>query len=251
MLNLFKTRGYMCTVTIIPITNSDFILTSNRDESPKRVSLAPEFYTHNNTKLLYPKDELSGGTWIGISEKNRVVCVLNGGFERHERQSSYRKSRGIVANDFMTADNINEAIELYNLKNIEPFTMVIADWNSGLEFYELVWDGTNKHVTKLPFQAKIWSSSTLYNTTMINERVKWFEDFKSENKLDENTILKFHKTAGGKNDDYGVIMNRGFVKTTSITQIKKHGNSLGISYESLQNKTITTQTFNIPQIINE
>lgn len=241
----------MCTVTIIPITNSDFILTSNRDEAPDRASLSPEFYTHNSTKLLYPKDVLSGGTWIGISEKSRVVCVLNGGYEKHERQLNYRKSRGIVANDFMIADNIKETIKLYNLDNIEPFTMVIADWNMGLEFFELVWDGYNKYVTNLPLQPKIWSSSTLYNKPMIDERVKWFEDFKNENELDKNTILEFHKTAGGNNDDYGVIMNRGFVKTTSITQIKKYGNSLEIAHENLQNEIITNQTFNISQIVNE
>lgn len=88
--------------------------------------------------MLYPKDELSGGTWIGVSEKNRLVCVLNGGFEIHERKASFRKSRGIVANDFMVAENISAHVEAYNFNSIEPFTLVIADWNRTLKFHELV-----------------------------------------------------------------------------------------------------------------
>ncbi len=241
----------MCTVTIIPKNNTDFILTSNRDEAPNRVSLAPEFYDVENTTLLFPKDELSGGTWIGVSEKSRVVCVLNGGFEYHERKASYRMSRGLVAKDFMVAENIVDAIETYNFQDIEPFTIVIADWNSSLKFFELVWDGSDKHFTELPLEPKIWSSSTLYSESMRKERFQWFEDFKKDNALDANTALVFHKNAGGNNDDYGVIMNRGFVKTTSITQVEKQANVLDMRYESLQQNEASIKTFNLPQIVNE
>ena len=213
----FKTTSFMCTVTIVPLKNNDFVLTSNRDEAPNRTSVAPEFYQVDGTKLLYPKDELAGGTWIGISEKNRVVCVLNGAFERHERKPNYRLSRGVVAKDFMIADTIVETIETYNFENIEPFTIVLADWNTNLKFYELVWDGESKHFSELPLKPKIWSSSTLYNPNMRQERLQWFEDFKSENELDSKTLSNFHKTAGQGNNDYGVIMNRGFVKSKMKT----------------------------------
>lgn len=241
----------MCTVTIIPKNNTDFILTSNRDEAPDRRSLAPEFYDINDTKLLYPKDELSGGTWIGISDQNRVICVLNGGFELHERKANYRMSRGVVAKDFMTSKKIVDTIETYNFEDIEPFTIVIADWNSSLKFYELVWDGREKHFTELPLAAKVWSSSTLYNKAMRNERLQWFGNFKSQNKLNAKTALKFHKTAGKNNRDYGVIIDRGFVKTTSITQIEKQTDTLEMRYESLQNNAVSTKTFNLPKVVNE
>lgn len=241
----------MCTVTIIPLKNNDFVLTSNRDEAPNRTSITPEFYEVDNTKLLYPKDELAGGTWIGISEKSRVVCILNGGFEWHERKSKYRMSRGVVAKDFMVAENIVETIEMYNFDEIEPFTIVVADWNTNLKIYELVWDGLQKHLTNIPLEPKIWSSSTLYNPAMQKERLEWFQDFKSENKLDSENILKFHKTAGKGNINYGVIINRGFVKTTSITQIEKTDSTVEMHYESFQNNSVSTKVFNLPQIVNE
>ena len=241
----------MCTVTLIPKGKNDFVLTSNRDEAPNRTSLAPKMYSIENTKLLFPKDVLSGGTWVGLSEKNRLICVLNGANEKHIRKPKYRLSRGVVAKDFLVCDTIEIKVESYNLIDIEPFTMVIVDWNITLKFYELVWNGTKKHFNELPLEPKIWSSSTLYNETMKQERLQWFETYKIEHVLNAESLLNFHKTAGQKNDDYGVVMNRGFVKTTSITQVEKVDEVLEMRYENLQNKSNSISTFNMPQTVNE
>ncbi len=239
----------MCTVTIIPIGNNDFVLTTNRDEAPDRVSLVPDFYSIDDTKLLFPKDKM-GGTWIGISEKKRVVCVLNGGFVKHEQQASYRKSRGVVANDFMISDDVVATIESYNLNDIEPFTIVIADWNTNLKFYELVWDGKYKHFIELPFDSRIWSSCTLYTEGMQRERQQWFENFEAVYDLNADSLLEFHKKTDVNNMDYGVVMNRGFVKTTSVTQVEKLGNTISMRYENIDNKTVSTKTFNLPEVVN-
>lgn len=242
---------YMCTVTIIPKGNEDFILTSNRDESPNRVSLAPDFYDVHETKLLFPKDKLSGGTWIGVSDKNRLVCVLNGGFVSHQRQADYRKSRGVVAQDFLVSDVIITTVESYNLEGIEPFTMIIIDWNTELKLYELVWDGLKRHVNELPLKPKIWSSSTLYDQAMKLKRKQWFGAFKDTHNLNAETLLEFHKTAGQGNSHYGVIMDRGFVKTMSITQVAKTNDAIHMHYENLDTNEITEEVFNIPQNVNE
>jgi hypothetical protein len=240
----------MCTLTVILKKNKDFILTQNRDEAPDRVALPPDFYDVDGTTLLLPKDKLAGGTWIGISKKNRVVCVLNGGFVLHQRKPSYRKSRGVVANDFLLSDNIVETIEAYDFSDIEPFTIVVVDWNADLKLYELVWDGEKKHFIELPLESKIWSSSTLYTEAMKQERREWFKKFKSENTLEAAALLNFHRTAGQGNDDYGIIMDRGFVKTTSITQVKKNHEVLQMRYEHLASKTVTAKTLKVPQVVN-
>jgi len=239
----------MCTVTLTSTKNNDFVLTSNRDESPDRVALVPDFYKVDQTRLLFPKDK-KGGTWIGVSEKQRVVCVLNGAFTNHERKANYRKSRGIVANDFMIANDIVVTLSDYNLTGIEPFTMVIADWSLGLKFYELVWDGHQKHVKSLPLESKIWSSSTLYSQRMQQERQQWFERFEMQNKINADTLLEFHKMQEADNMDYGVVMDRGFVKTTSITQVEKQGHTLTMRYENLESKTVTLKTFNLPEVVH-
>lgn len=240
----------MCTVTFIPLENSDFVLTSNRDEAPNRKTISPEMHDQDATKLLYPKDALAGGTWIGVSDKNRLICLLNGGYKIHERQAEYRMSRGTVVKELLTEDNMVKALKLYNLVNVEPFTLVIVDWTQDLQLLELVWDGEKKHITKLPLQPKLWSSSTLYNESMKQERQDWFATYLKTKALTANSILNFHKTAGD-NIHYATIMDRGFVKTTSITQVKKASEVLSMQYHDLQNQQQSEVTFSISETINE
>lgn len=230
----------MCTVTIIPKGKNNFVLTTNRDEAPERATVPPDFYTIDDTTMLFPKDARAGGTWVGISEKQRVVCLLNGAFWQHERQPRYRMSRGLVVTDFLIAKSMEHTIELYDFEGIEPFTMLIVDWNYPLSIYELVWDGREPCLKKLPLEPKIWSSSSLYSEGMKQQRNLWFTVFKLNNKLNANTLMHFHKTAGHENKNYGVVMDRGFVKTTSITQIEKSGRLVEMRYHNLQDKSIST-----------
>src|SRR5690606_25691999 len=173
----------MCTVTVFPLEESHFVLTTNRDEAPERTSLWPEIYPGENGRMLFPKDTVSGGTWVGASEQYRVLCLLNGGFEPHRRSLPYRKSRGEVVVDFL----------------------------------QVVCDGYQKHLRPLPLIPHIWSSSTLYTSEMKKERVSWFRNFVKEQEPLPEHILDFHTRTAPHNNDYGVIMDRGFVKTTSIT----------------------------------
>lgn len=241
----------MCTVSLFFKENNDFVLTSNRDEAPNRNALCPDFYTINATKLLMPKDEQSGGSWIGASSKNRVVCLLNGGFNLHQRKAQYRQSRGVVVTDLLTTKNIVQTVNSYNFEDIEPFTIVLADWNANLKFYEIVWDATKIYFQELPLVTKLWSSSTLYTKAQKVERQDWFKNFKAKNKLSAGSLLKFHKTAGQGNDDYGVIMDRGFVKTTSITQIKKTGDVIEMQFLNLKTNTTSLKVIHCPKLINE
>ena len=163
----------MCTVTYLPLKDNGFILTSNRDESPMRKTIPPQKYIKSGVGIVYPKDELAGGTWIGVSDKNRLVCLLNGGFEKHQRNSYYRMSRGVVVKDILSVDDPIVYIKEFDFNNIEPFTIILIDWNIGLHIYELVWDGETSHFKKLKQEPKIWSSSMLYDTQMKSERNQW------------------------------------------------------------------------------
>jgi len=233
----------MCTVTLIPTQENGFILTSNRDEAINRKTLVPEFYQVDKTRMLFPKDAVAGGTWIGLSDKNTMICLLNGGFEIHERSVSYRQSRGVVVKDLLGADDLQKAMLTYDYKGIEPFTIVAANWQSDLEFFELVWDGKQQHFRVLGKETHIWSSSTLYTSEMKKTRQGWFEVFEEENILSADTLLGFHKNAGIGDKDVDLQIDRGFLKTRSITQIVKNDEELAMRYEDLQNKEVNVVTF--------
>lgn len=233
----------MCTVTLVPTQENNFILTSNRDEAVDRKTLLPEFYQVHKTRMLFPKDAVAGGTWIGVSDKNTMICLLNGGFEIHERSPSYRQSRGVVVRDLLEADDLEKAIHAYNYMGIEPFTIVAANWQSDLLLFELVWDGQQKHLKRLEKKTHIWSSSTLYTKDMKVTRKKWFATHENQNVLTPITLLDFHKNAGVGDKNIDLQIDRGFLKTISITQVVKNEEELSMRYENLQNKEVSTVVF--------
>ncbi|MCG2418191.1 NRDE family protein [Aequorivita sp. F47161] len=237
----------MCTVTFIPKPNKGFILTSNRDEAPGRETFPPEIYKEEGVKLLYPKDAVAGGTWIGISEKKRVVTLMNGGFVAHKRKPFYRKSRGLVVKDLLKCENLIAEIENYDFNEIEPFTAIIVEWKTNVQLFQLVWDGKDYHFSEKPLSPHIWSSSPLYPENLKNKREQWFSAFlMNALKPSEAEILQFHKTGGEGDFNSNLIMDRGFIKTKSITQIVQNKDSAIMRYEDLQTKKISTTQFIFP-----
>jgi hypothetical protein len=235
----------MCTVTFLPKSNNDFILTSNRDESPGRETFPPEIYEEDGVKLLYPKDAVAGGTWIGVSQKKRVVTLMNGGFVAHKRKPFYRISRGVVVKDLLKAENLKAEIENYDFNEIEPFTAIIVEWKTEVHLFQLVWDGLDYHFSEEPLAPKIWSSSPLYPENLKKKREQWFSEFLFETiKPSQEEILQFHSTAGEGDANSNLIMDRGFIKTKSITQIIRKNDIIEMRYEDLQIGGISNSVFN-------
>ncbi|REE83265.1 transport and Golgi organization protein 2 [Lutibacter oceani] len=223
----------MCTVTFLPLKNNNFILTSNRDETPLRETLPPKEYLENGIKMVFPKDKLAGGTWIGTSSKNRLVCVLNGAFIKHTRKTNYKKSRGLIAKEILQTTNFQEYIKDLELEGIEPFTMVIVDWNeNNLNLFELIWDENQKRFNRLQNEPKIWSSATLYSDEIKALRKKWFKNWIKKNDFNSSNILQFHHSEIGDKEQ-AVFMKRPFVETVSITSIKKENKTIEMLYEDV------------------
>jgi uncharacterized protein with NRDE domain len=230
----------MCTVTYLPLENEGFILTSNRDESPMRKTLPPQKYVENGVELIYPKDELAGGTWIGTSEKNRLVCLLNGGFEKHHRNTYYRMSRGVVVKNILSVDDPVSYINDFDFDNIEPFTLILVDWSETLTTYELVWDGTTKHFQQLAQEPKIWSSSTLYDTDMKRERQGWFQEWLTAHpSFQQEEILAFHQSTDKGTPGTTLKMKRSFTETVSVTSVIKNEQEQSLKYIDIKNPSET------------
>lgn len=234
----------MCTITFLPLSNTDFMLTSNRDEQPQRETLPPKIYEEDGVEMLFPKDKLAGGTWIGVSSKKRLVCMLNGGFIKHKRKENYSKSRGLIAKELLKENALQPYIENLDLLDVEPFTMIVADWNNHeLNLVEVVWDEHEKHITKHKNEPKIWSSSTLYTNEIKELRNNWFQQWLSENEFTSEAILQFHhKETGDK--EQAVLMKRTYVETVSITSVKKFKNNIEMVYEDVVHSTKTVVNFN-------
>lgn len=219
----------MCTLTFFPLKSTGFILTSNRDETPKRQP--QELFYDSVKKILYPKEPSHGGTWICVSEKNQVLCLLNGAFVKHKHEPPYRKSRGLVLLDFFEKKCIEDFIDNYEFTGIEPFTLIVIE-NGNL--YDLKWDGYELHKKVLDStKAHIWSSSTLYPDDVKSLRENWFKEWISEDFDNEAQHLwNFHEKAGNGDNENGLLINRldGKLCTVSSTQIIKNSNQIQMQY---------------------
>lgn len=225
----------MCTVTFLPLNETDFILTSSRDIPFSREKAKhPENYLEDGVKLSYPKDGKAGGSWIGTSSKNRLICLLNGGYVYHKSMASYKKSRGLIVKELLKTDDVRKGLNAIDLNGVEQFTLVIVDWNEALKLLEFVWDGEEKHLEVRKQKPRIWSSSTLYNADVKQLRWNWFEEWQNENETTQKNILKFHHKAGIGDPKIDIMMKREGGGTVSITSIKKQKDKLGMVYEDVR-----------------
>lgn len=215
-------RNFMCTVTYLPFlqNTSGFILTDNRDESVNRPAKAPRKYAEFHSELYYPKDKKAGGTWIGVGKEKHLITLMNGAFKRHQRKKTYRKSRGIVVKELLSAAQVKTAFLNYELEGIEAFFAVVVSWKKALRLYEMIWDGKQRFVfERNPKEPFIWSSAMLYTPLERAERESSFQALRAAFHAPEppaEALWEFHHSTGlgGEN----IKIDRGMLKTISICQ---------------------------------
>ena len=225
----------MCTLTYIPVGENDFFFTANRDESPQRPASQPQKHNILGAEAIFPKDKTANGTWVLCHEKRFSLCLLNGAFQKHEHKPPYRKSRGKVLLELTEYFSAVDFVYAYDFIDIEPFTIIVLNYQAGLRLEEVRWDGSSAHYRELGAdRAWIWSSPTLYGFDERKTRESWFDQWLGKNELSQRSVLDFHRNAG-KGDDYNaLVMNRKEkVKTLSITQIRKEGTKVLMHHEDL------------------
>lgn len=211
----------MCTVTYIPTSNG-FTLTSSRDEIAIRRTLKPIVYQLYDQEIIFPKDEIAGGSWIAVSKENRFACLLNGAFGKHIRKDHYAKSRGIVLLEYFNYRDVSEFTRFIDLKGVEPFTLLVIEMHENLTFHELKWDEKKLYIYPVSSdQTHIWSSPSLYDEDTIKLREKLFKEWLSKNTQKEKfNVLDFHFQKHGLSDEQAILMKKNdLLKTVSVSQL--------------------------------
>ncbi len=225
----------MCTVTYIPGEKS-FLLASNRDENRNRpASLPPAIHLVHGQRLLFPRDGLAGGTWVAAGANGWSVVLLNGAFEKHFPRPSYRLSRGLILLDLLTTSNPGTAFTPAFLKDIEPFTVVLAGydrlrvgrWNGVTAFWEEA-DPTIAH---------IWSSVTLYPAAIRAKREKWFMEWLQGHPFPAvKDVTDFHQFTGDGDPENDLRMERSNgIFTNSISVLECSVVGVQFDYLDLRN----------------
>ncbi len=234
----------MCTITYYPHPRltDNFIITDNRDESVQRPALSPDYYQEMGTRLFYPKDIVSGGTWFGLGKMKRLVCLMNGAFKPHKRTGNYRKSRGIVVKEFLSAKDFYYEMKNYDFDGIEPFYAIVFSWANKTEIREIIWDGqvpTFQIVN--PELPQIWAAAMTYSPEQYQIKKKQFNDLINEglqHKDVSDSLWQLHHSKEADEQE-GYIINRGMLRTSSIIQVHFSGqNDISYRYHDLIQDTL-------------
>ena len=227
----------MCTVTFLPTEDQQFILTTNRDEFLVRANtLFPVTEVINGEEVVFPRDGKAGGTWVATSAAGRTACLLNGALVYHESQPPYRHSRGQVVLDCFRYDTAPDFLQHYDLHNIEPFTLIIADTTAELALYELKWDGTTKHITQRDeTQPHIWLAVMAYSPQGIADRTQRFSEWlRTQASYDVKAVQQFQhsdKKQGANADPSASEIDA--TQTISVTSIQSMLGATRIDYHDL------------------
>lgn len=120
----------MCTVVILrrPAADWPLILGANRDERISRPWKAPGRHWPDRPDVVAGRDELAGGTWLGLNDSGVVASVMNR--EGSLGPDPHKRSRGelaLEALDHADADAAVEALCHLDGAAYRPFNLVVAD----------------------------------------------------------------------------------------------------------------------------
>ncbi len=120
----------MCTLVILRRPDHDWplLLAANRDEMVDRPWQPPARHWPDRPQVLAGRDELAGGTWLGLNDDGVVAAVLN-------RRDSLgpeagKRSRGelvLEALDHADAETAAEALLHLDPRAYRTFNLVIGD----------------------------------------------------------------------------------------------------------------------------
>ncbi len=214
----------MCTVSFIPVKNSIYICSSRQENRFRTNARTPHIYKMATGKILMPRDEQAGGTWIALHENGNAVVFLNGAHNKHQSNPPYRRSRGFVLLEILDSIHPNRHFAEMDLNRIEPFTAII--WEN-YRLFECLWDGEKKY--SIPLHNRIghlWSSSTLYDEQAIKSRKEKFSNWLSSGpKISLESISDFHQNMGGADiPNNPAADGRNLILTVSFTGIELKSN---------------------------
>lgn len=165
----------MCTLVILRRPNHSWplILAANRDEMADRPWAPPARHWPDRADIVAGRDELAGGTWMGINDSGVISAVLN-------RRNSLgpqadRRSRGelpLEALDHETAAKAVKALAYIDPASYRSFNLFIADSDNAFLLYSRNDNATPApvEVQEIPTGVSMITASDLNDSTSARIR---------------------------------------------------------------------------------
>lgn len=216
-------------------------MSSVRDENPNRARAKhPAIQKSDHIPFWAPIDPEAGGTWWAVNEFGHTLILLNGAFTNHlPNKRTYRKSRGLIVKELAEKVDLITEWEILNLSDIEPFTLIIKQFDN---LYECRWDGNVKFTKEIDSNKEhIWSSATLYTQMVQQNRKHVFSEFLKSNPAKIADIVEF--LFQYQENENGFIMHRSEnLRSLSVSAFHFHYSSVDLYYHDLISEETSTET---------
>jgi uncharacterized protein with NRDE domain len=126
----------MCTLIALHrcVEAAPLVVAANRDEYFDRPAEEPALRETAHGRVVAPRDQRAGGTWLGLNEHGVVAAITN---RRCETPDPNRRSRGLIVLDVLAAETARDAadeIEGLTIGAYNPFNLFVADRHSAHVF---------------------------------------------------------------------------------------------------------------------
>lgn len=227
----------MCTLTWL-ITPEGYEVFFNRDEQKIRPQAIPPTWDPI-LKAIYPIDTQGGGTWITLTQRGEVFCLLNNyQAVKHFSAASPALSRGSIIPTILKLDGpIDARAQALPLTRLAPFLLCYfpANVQDDRDIQVVSWDGLN--LTTQTAVSPITSSGV-----MLKEVRRCRQE--SYQRIDGHRQghLTYHQSHYGHPSAHSVCMHREDANTVSLSHIMVNAATMRFDYYSgspCQNMTPT------------
>src|SRR5215212_6694612 len=138
----------MCWIAVLFHVNAHYplIVAANREESRSRPSRAP-FLWAGSPAVWAGRDDLAGGTWLGVNATGLVAVVTNRPRAAVSRDATLR-SRGLLCLDTLRCDSPGAArsffVDELSRRRFNPFNLLCASHSEG---WVGTWQGDIRDLT--------------------------------------------------------------------------------------------------------
>ncbi|WP_460226503.1 NRDE family protein [Aurantivibrio infirmus] len=218
----------MCTLTISRDRQS-VCVTMNRDERRDRTESGLVSRVSSESRIYFPEDKPSGGTWIGLNDSGVILCLMN----RYDCPAdSDKASRGEIipaalsCGDFVTM--VNWLNNHFDYSRYNPFTLVLVTSELTLR---IDWSGQYFTQEEVSIDDIFMATSSSVDTQrVIRYRQKQFVEWQRSRGADLKGIPGFHLQQDNDDTSSSVFMARDTTHTKSITQVKMSDSEAKITY---------------------
>ena len=227
----------MCTFILAwqVFEDAPVVAAANRDEALDRPSEGPGLREWD-ARVVAPRDETAGGTWLGYNEHGVLVAITNRWLDD---DVPGERSRGLLVRDALGAPSAEDAVRYVerelDQRTYDGFNLVVADSNAALL---VEWDGSRRVGNFGPGVHVVVNVGADGSYTIPGE----YQGAGEQQASNADAILTEMQPSPGENStewleraravvgdhDYGVCIHRDGFGTRSSSLITMH--TEGVSY---------------------